>query len=140
MENQPVIVERTFHAPFFKVWKAITDKEEMKKWYFDLADFKPETGFEFQFYGGSEEMEYLHLCQITEVVPEGKITYSWRYEGYEGMSFVSFELFPEKNETRLKLSHSGLETFPKLHDFAKENFVAGWTEIIGSSLKRYLEE
>jgi len=112
----------------------------MKQWYFDLAEFRPEVGFEFQFTGGTEEHSYLHLCRITEVVPGRKLTYSWRYEGYAGNSFVTFELFAEGDKTRLKLTHAGLETFPASNpDLRRENFEAGWTQIIGTNLKNYLE-
>lgn len=38
----------------------------MKQWYFDIKEFKPEVGFEFQFYGGTEEKRYLHLCKNLE--------------------------------------------------------------------------
>lgn len=140
MENKPIIVERVFNAPVSKVWKAITDKAEMKNWYFDLAEFKPEVGFKFQFMGGTEENQYLHLCEITDVVPEKKLTYSWRYDGYEGNSFVTFELFEEGNQTRLKLTHRGLESFSDNPDFAKSNFEDGWDQIINTSLKNYLAE
>lgn len=141
MKNEPFVIERIYNAPIEKVWKAITDKEDMKKWYFDLAEFKPEVGFEFQFEGGNEDRSYLHLCKVTEVVTGKKLTYSWRYDGYEGNSFVSFELFPEGQKTRVKLTHEGLETFPQnIPDFAKENFAAGWTEILGTSLKQFTEE
>ena len=54
-EDQPIIVERTYNAPIEKVWNAITNKDEMKKWYFDLAEFKAEPGFEFQFYGEGKQ-------------------------------------------------------------------------------------
>src|SRR5690606_10824395 len=109
-------------------------------WYFDLAEFKPEVGFKFQFMGGTEDNEYLHLCEITEVIPEKKLTYSWRYDGYEGNSFVSFELFEKGDETRLKLTHRGLESFPNNPDFAKTNFEMGWDQIINTSLKEYLSK
>ena len=45
MKTEPIILERTLDAPVSKVWKAITDKNEMKQWYFNLADFKAEIGF-----------------------------------------------------------------------------------------------
>ena len=142
MNNEPFVIERTYNAPTEKVWNAITDKHEMKQWYFDLAEFKAEVGFEFQFTGGpSPEKQYLHLCKITEVIPGKKLTYSWRYDGYEGNSFVTFELFAEGMNTRLKLTHVGLETFPEENpDLAKHNFVEGWTDIIGRSLKEYVEK
>jgi uncharacterized protein YndB with AHSA1/START domain len=142
MKNEPFTIERVYNASPEKVWKAITDKNEMKHWYFDLAEFKPEVGFEFSFSGGpSDGKQYLHLCKVTEVIPQKKISYTWRYDGYEGNSKVTFELFPEGNSTRLKLSHAGLETFPVNNtDFAKGNFVEGWTQIIGTLLKEYLEK
>jgi uncharacterized protein YndB with AHSA1/START domain len=140
MKTEPFVIERTYNAPVHKVWQAITDKDQMKQWYFDLAEFKPEVGFEFQFTGGPEDRRYLHLCKITEVEVDKKLSYSWRYDGYEGISFVTFELFAEGDRTRLKLTHAGLETFPANNkDFAKENFVAGWNHIIGISLKDFLE-
>ncbi|MEW6194193.1 MAG: SRPBCC domain-containing protein [Bacteroidota bacterium] len=141
MKSEPFVIERTFNASIEKVWKAITDKNEMKKWYFDLAEFKPEVGFEFNFYGGSPEKQWLHLCKITEVIEKQKLTYSWKYEGYTGISFVTFELFAEENKTRLKLTHAGLESFPSdtIPELKKENFVMGWTDLIGRSLKEYLE-
>ncbi len=141
MRAQPFVIEKTYNAPVYKVWEALTDRYKMEQWYFELANFKPEVGFEFSFIGGSEAKSYLHLCKITEVVPNKKLTYSWRYDEYPGESFVTFELFDEGNETRLKLTHTGLETFQTDNpDFAKESFAKGWTYIIGTSLKNYLEK
>ena len=137
MKAEPFVIERTFNAPASKVWQAITDKEKMKQWYFDLAEFKPEVGFEFHFYGGTEEKRYLHLCKVTEVISGKKLTHSWRYDGYEGNSFVTWELFEEGDKTRVKLTHAGLETFPESNpDFAAKNFIAGWTEIVGTACDR----
>jgi uncharacterized protein YndB with AHSA1/START domain len=141
MKNEPIILERTFNAPADKVWKALTNIDQIRQWYFKLEDFKAEPGFEFQFEGGPDDRKYLHKCRITEVVPGKKLQYSWRYEGYEGNSFVTFELIPEGNKTRLKLTHEGLETFPMNNpDFDRKNFMAGWTQIIGTSLKEFVEK
>jgi uncharacterized protein YndB with AHSA1/START domain len=140
MKAEPVVVEKTFNASVQKVWEALTDNAKMKQWYFDLEAFKPEVGFEFRFYGGTEENKYLHICKITEVIPFKKLTHSWRYDGYPGDSFVTYELFPEGDKTRLRLTHTGLETFPPLPDFARTNFEMGWNHIIGKSLLEYLEK
>ena len=140
-KTEPFIKEVVVKAPVQKVWKAITDKDEMKNWYFDLDEFRPEVGFEFQFYGGVEDRRYLHLCKITEVIENQKITYSWKYDGYVGESFVTFELFEEGEKTKVRLTHAGVETFPQDNpDFAKENFVEGWNMIIGTLLKNYIEK
>ena len=142
MQNsEPFVIERIYNASSEKVWKAITDKDQMKQWYFDIPEFKPEVGLEFSFEAGDKNTKYLHLCKVTEVVTGKKITYSWRYDGYEGNSFVTFELFPEDDKTRLKLTHRALETFPASNPaFAKENFANGWNSLIGSMLKDFLEK
>ena len=136
---EAVVLERTFAAPVARVWKALTNVEEMRRWYFDLKEFEPEVGFEFEFTVEHEGMKYHHLCKITEVIPQKKLAYTWRYKGHEGNSLVTFELFPDGNKTRLKLTHEGLETFPDTPAFARKKFEAGWTEIIGSELKQFVE-
>ncbi len=138
--NAPFTIEKTYNASIDKVWKAITNKEDMQQWYFDLAEFKPELDFEFRFTAGADNKQYLHICKIKEVIPGKKLTYSWKYDGYKGISFVTFELFEEGNKTRLKLSHAGLESFPQNNpDFARENFEEGWKEITGTLLKNFVE-
>jgi uncharacterized protein YndB with AHSA1/START domain len=135
-----VAIERTFEAPVARVWTALTDVDQMRQWYFDLKQFKPEVGFEFGFVVEHEGNTYDHRCRITEVVPQKKIAYTWRYEGHEGESLVTIELFPDGDKTRLKLTHTGLDTFPRTPAFARENFKKGWTQIIGSELKKFVEK
>jgi uncharacterized protein YndB with AHSA1/START domain len=137
--EEPLVIERTYHAPMALVWKALTSKKDMAQWYFDLDEFKPEVGFEFQFTAEAKGVKYLHHCKISEVIPGKKLTYSWRYEGYEGNSLVTFELFAEGDQTRLKLTHEGLETFPKIPALARANFTQGWTSLLGESLKQFVE-
>ena len=141
MKNEPFVIERTYNAPVAKVWKAITDKDEMKQWYFDIAEFKAEVGFEFNFTAGDGKKNYLHLCKIVEVIPGKKLSYSWRYDAQPGNSVVTFELFAEGNSTRLKLTHAGLETFPQNDPaFAPGSFAKGWEHIIGTSLQAFVEK
>lgn len=141
MNTQPVIVERLFKAPIDKVWTAITDNEEMKKWYFKLEDFKPKVGFKFDFIGGPEEgTQYLHLCEVTEVIEGKKIAYTWRYDNYPGNSLVTWELFDKGEQTLLRITHGGLETFEEAgKDFARNNFNEGWAYFLNTALQRHLE-
>jgi uncharacterized protein YndB with AHSA1/START domain len=142
MANEPIVTERVLNAPVEKVWSAITSKEEMNIWYFKIAAFKPEVGFTFQFSGKGRKGEtYVHHCEVKEVVPLERLSYSWRYEGIPGDSLVTFELTPDGDKTKLKLTHTGLETFVTDNpDFAKESFTEGWKHIIGISLPEYLEK
>jgi uncharacterized protein YndB with AHSA1/START domain len=141
MQNEPVVISPTFQAPVDRVWEAITDKDQMRKWYFDIKEFAPQVGFTFEFYAGEEGKQYLHICKVMEADPGKKLAYTWRFGGIEGLSLVTFELSPEGEQTTLKLTHSGLESFPADNPaMAKENFQQGWEWIIGTSLKEFVEK
>jgi uncharacterized protein YndB with AHSA1/START domain len=137
---EAVAIERTLNAPVTKVWKALTDVDQMRQWYFDLKEFKPVVGFEFEFVVEHDGHRYHHLCKITEVIPQKKIAYTWRYKGEPGDSLVTFELFPKGDTTRLKLTHTGIETFPSTPAYARENFETGWTQIVDSELRQFVEQ
>lgn len=140
MDKKIIVIERTYDAPIEKVWEAITDKDQMKQWYFEVSDFKAEVGFEFQFMGENDGKKYLHKCTVVEVQPITKIAYTWSYEDYVGQSLVTFELFSEdESKTRLKVTHSGTDSFLSHPDFAKADFNEGWKSILGQSLRDFVE-
>ncbi|WP_295122826.1 SRPBCC domain-containing protein [uncultured Chitinophaga sp.] len=139
MQHEPLIVERVYDHPVQKVWTALSDRQQMKQWYFDIADFKPELGAEFSFTGEDGDLKFVHLCRITALEPGKKIAYTWTYEKYEGHSEVTFELFPEGDKTRLRLTHTGLESFPDAKSFRRESFQGGWNYIINESLTKFLD-
>jgi uncharacterized protein YndB with AHSA1/START domain len=142
MVNKVFTIERIFKASIKDVWLAITEKDLMKQWYFDLPEFKAEVGFTFEFTGGEEGgKQYLHRCVITEVIIEKKLTHTWSYVGYEGTSYLTYELFADGNDTKLILTHAGIETFPSDNpDFAFANFEQGWNYIVDTALKNFLEK
>jgi uncharacterized protein YndB with AHSA1/START domain len=135
-----VFKEYNYNTTPESLWRAITVKEEMKKWYFDLEEFIPEVGFEFSFWGGTEKRKYLHNCKITEVVTGKKLCHTWSYDGIPGETNLCFEIEPVGDGiTKLKLSHSGFETFPADNpDLDPKNFDGGWTHILGTSLQNFL--
>jgi uncharacterized protein YndB with AHSA1/START domain len=137
-KSGPLTVERILEAPVALVWRCITTPKDMSRWFFDLKEFKPQPGFEFEFTVEHQGMTYRHLCKVTEVVPQEKIAYTWRYDGHQGVSLVTYELFAEGNRTRLKLTHDGLETFPKTPSFARKNFEGGWNSI-STALKDFVD-
>lgn len=142
MQNDmPVVVTQTYAVPKHKVWDALTNKDQMQQWYFKLDEFKPEPGFRFEFEGGTETTKYKHLCEVIDVVTGEKLTHSWQYDGYAGRSFVTWQLSDREQGTLVSLTHEKLETLPESNpDFKKENFLQGWTSILGTSLKNFLEE
>ena len=140
LETGPVIVQRTYGASIADVWKAITDYDQMKQWYMPaLHAFEPKVGFETEFTVEHEGNKFPHIWKITEVVPGKKIAYTWKFPGHPGESLATFELFPEGENTRLKLTHSGLETHDGRNNpaLARKNFNWGWNEL-GNELEKFL--
>ncbi len=137
--NSEVVLTRVFAAPIQRVWDAITTPAAMAKWYFDVPEFRPEVGCQFGFACDHEGHRWVHECRVTEVAAPTRLAYTWRYPDHPGESLVTFELTAEGEQTRLTLRHTGLDTFPKIPQFDRANFNAGWTSIIGEDLKAYLE-
>jgi uncharacterized protein YndB with AHSA1/START domain len=140
METTPLIVERTIEASPEKIWSAFTDIRQIRQWYFPLPDFKAEPGFTFEFMGGTEEKQYKHLCRVTRAEPYRLLAYSWKYEGIPGDSEVCVELIPAGESTIVRVTHTGIESFPGQEDpnFSVGSFTEGWTMIIGTLLKEFV--
>ena len=138
---EPIIVEQAFDVSKETLWKAITERDQMIKWFFDnIPDFKAEVGFETQFNVNAGERDFLHLWKITEAIPEQKVVYDWRYPNIPGIGKVTFEVFAEGEGSRLRLTNEGLESFPKdVPEFTRESCEGGWKYFIQGNLKNYLE-
>ncbi|WAC40697.1 SRPBCC family protein [Pedobacter sp. SL55] len=141
MKKDSILVERTFNVPASKVWSALTDISDMKQWYFDIEKFEPKVGFKFDFMGGpNEDTQYLHLCEVTEVIENEKLAYTWRYDNYPGNSLVCWQLIDRGEKTIVRLTHTDIPSLAEgSPDFSKENFSEGWNYILHTSLKEYLE-
>jgi uncharacterized protein YndB with AHSA1/START domain len=141
MKTKPLIVERTYNAPIARVWKALTDRDQMKEWYFELSEFKAEKGFKFSFSGGDDHVQYLHHCEVLEVNPPNKLRHTWTYEKNTGHSIVTWELFSEaENTTRVRLTHEGLESFANGDpNFEVTSFTDGWNSFLGELLRNFVE-
>lgn len=140
MATKAFVIERTINAPVARVWKALTDQADLKQWLPFFGDFKPEVGHKLRFeLGRDPDHQYVHLCKVKEAVKNEKLVYSWHYEGYPGYSNVIFELLPDGQKTKLKLTHEITEPFPADNpDFAESNFKEGWT-YTADGLKQYVE-
>lgn len=140
--SEPIVVEQAFRRPKEDVWKAITEHDQMVQWFFDcIPEFKPEVGFETEFNISTDERDFNHLWKITESVPDQKIVYDWRYEGFPGKGIVTFEILDDESGCRLRVSAEGVESFPQdIPEFRRESGVAGWQYFIQGNLKDYLAD
>lgn len=142
MNNNPIVVEKTINAPIEKVWSALTDKDQMKVWYFDIPDFELKVGNVFNFYEPGENKQYHHRGTIREIIPNKKLQHTWTHPSHsKGESILTWELESLGDKTKVKLTHAGIGNFADAGEgFEKESYEAGWKEIVGESLKNYLEK
>jgi uncharacterized protein YndB with AHSA1/START domain len=139
---EPIVVEQIYEAPSNRVWDAISKNDEMRQWFFEtIGDFEPKVGFETEFNVRNGERNFRHLWRVVEVVPGERLTLEWRYAGYPGDSYVTFELSKESDhKTRMKLTHRGQETFPAEEPaFTRESCERGWKYFVGERLKAYVK-
>ncbi|GAB3274398.1 SRPBCC domain-containing protein [Larkinella harenae] len=137
MKN-PLIKEFHYKVPREQVWRALTEPEQMKQWYFpQLRRFEPVVGFVFQF--DDAGAEYRKEWVVTSVTEGRTFAHSWAYKGYAGKSEVLFELVPENDQTRLRVTQTNLESFPPHPHFNRERFEWGWEMLLGNNLKVLLE-
>lgn len=137
-----IVVEQLLDASIDTVWSAITEVDQMRRWYFEnIASFKAEVGFETQFEVRNEGRIFPHHWKVTRVVPLKTIEYHWSFEGYPGDSVSSFELFKQGGSTRLRLTARIVASFPDgIPEFTRESCIAGWTYFITQRLRKFLKE
>ncbi|GEJ47692.1 SRPBCC domain-containing protein [Chryseobacterium sp. ON_d1] len=139
--STPITVQYKINASVEKVWKALTDKYEMKSWYFDIQDFDLKSGKVFNFYEPGGANQYHHQGEIIEVIPHHKLKHSWSYPDFSDQkTIVTWELQSEDGQTLVRLTHDNIENFKELGEgFSRENFTKGWNTILGQSLKENIE-
>ena len=137
-----VVIKQRVNAPADKVWNALTDKAQMKNWYFDIDDFSTDLHTEFSFYESGGENKYQHHGKILEVIQQEKLKYSWTYPEFsKEKTIVKWNLQDEGDQTLVILTHKGLEYLEHLgEEFSKDSFDRAWTEIVSIKFKNYIEQ
>ena len=140
-KNEPLVVEKQLEASVETVWEAITETNKMKEWFFEqIENFEPVVGFETNFVVKSGDRIFSHLWKITQVIHEHKIVYNWKYDGYVGDSFVTFQLKPLNSGTHIRVITSIVEDFiDDIPEFQPESCITGW-EYFLERLNLYLQK
>ena len=137
----PIIVSQAYQATSLEIWNAVTQPQQMRKWYFEqMEDFKAEEGFKTQFTIQHNNRSFTHCWEIAEVIPHKKLSYSWKYNEYLGMAIVTFDILTTEKGSTLTLTNTVLEDFPDhIPEFTRESCLGGWQYFIQQELKKYLE-
>lgn len=139
--DDPIVVKQSFKARSDTVWKALTEVDLMRQWYFDnIPAFKPEIGFATSFMVQSGGRDFLHMWKVTEAVPRKRISYEWRFQGFPGESTAVFEVIQKGMSTILRLTVTVGEDFPGgIPEFERNSCIEGWKYFINERLKEFLE-
>lgn len=135
--DEPIVVAQLYDAPVAQIWAAISEVEQMKKWYFaNIEAFEPEEGFETKFIVENEGRIFPHLWKVTRVEPMHILAYNWQYIGYQGDSVVTFKLSEQNQLTRLTLNHQVTVSFQAgIPEFSRKSCESGWVDFINHALK-----
>jgi uncharacterized protein YndB with AHSA1/START domain len=132
--------EFTIDASPADVWKAITQAEELIRWFPMEAQVKPGAGGLIT-YGWAPEMQ--NPCEIEVWEPEAHLRTSWMEpvagdaDGKTVASVVDWFIEGEGGRTTLRLVHSGFKTGTEWDD-EYDGTKRGWNYEV-RSLKHYLE-
>src|SRR5450755_5148237 len=104
-----------FSHPPEVIWEFLTSSELLGQWLMK-NDFKPIVGQKFMFRSGpypALEFDGNIYCEVLEVLPLQKLSYSWKYGPAQGVtivdSIVVWTLMSKDGGTELILEHTGLK-------------------------------
>lgn len=128
-----------FSHPPEVVWEYLTNAELMSQWLMP-NDFQPIIGYDFAFKTKpipSLDCDGIFYCKVLAIVPNKKLTYSWKSGPGNGVitvdSLVEWTLQPKENGTELSLLHSGFKEIENFAIYAAMN--DGWLKNINKILQ-----
>jgi uncharacterized protein YndB with AHSA1/START domain len=121
-------------APTERVFRALTDPDELTRWFASSAESDPRTGgdyvlrFEFE----DESRNHTYAGQYEEVASNERVRYPWN--GQFGDTTVEFVLQSADGGTELTLNHSG---WTDAAEESRQMHEQGWGFFL-DNLERYL--
>jgi uncharacterized protein YndB with AHSA1/START domain len=127
------ITQRIDAAPE-RVFRALTDADELTRWFASSAESDARTGGDFvlRFEFDDESKNHTYAGQYDEIVPMERVRYPWN--GRFGDTTVEFVLRPADGGTELTLIHSG---WTEAAEEARQMHEQGWAFFL-DNLERYL--
>lgn len=143
VEALRVVQEMEIAAPPERVFRALTDPDEIPLWWGDEESYET-TGAEIDLRpGGEYRLEgtsvRLGTFEVTgsyrTVDPPRRLAYTWTPSWDEGArdSVVEIALEPTETGTRVRVVHTAFAT-----EKARDEHAGGWPTVLGF-LKKYLE-
>lgn len=139
---EPIVFECVYRdIPVEKVWETVTHLQNLNIWDFKTKMTNIVEGSIFEFYEPNGT-DYFHVCKVTELKENKLLEHTWSYPLLsKGESKVQWNLHQQGNDTTLEFKHFGTENFKDDYKaLSRENFVAGWTELVTQMIKEYLNK
>ena len=144
IENE-IVIHRVFNLPVSKVWRALTEAEQFKKWWGPQGFTCPYSIMEARVGGkylscmrGPDGKEFWSTGVVKEFIPEKKLVVTDSFSDEKGnikpaseygmpgdwpkALLITFELDEADGATKLRLQHEGIPE--EMHD----DCVKGWNE------------
>lgn len=133
-------VTETINAPMAAVWKALTDKQQIKQYFFGTeAKSSWQPGSPITFTGTWEGQTYEDKGTVLEVEEEKLLRFNY-WSSMSGMedipenyTIITYQLVPKQGQTHLTVTQQGFR-----NQEAYEHSVQGWKEVL-KNLKSLLE-
>jgi uncharacterized protein YndB with AHSA1/START domain len=127
-------ITKRIDAPPERVFRALTDADELGRWWTSSTESDPRTGGEFvyRFEFEDEARNHVYAGRYEDVTPNERVRFPWN--GRFGDTTVEFALGPSDRGTELTLTHSG---WTEEAEEARQMHVQGWSFFL-DNLDRYL--
>jgi uncharacterized protein YndB with AHSA1/START domain len=127
-------ITKGIDAPLERVFRALTDADELGRWWTSSTESDPRTGGEFAYRFEFEDKSRNHVYdgRYEDVTPNERVRFPWN--GRFGETTVEFALKPSDGGTELTLTHSG---WTEDAEDVRQMHIQGWSFFLGN-LEGYL--
>lgn len=148
-DQDAIVSEIEISAPPERVFKALSDAEELKRWFrnpecppkFWTMDARVGGLYGYATEKGSSVVngvnEFECHGEVLEYDPPQVLVYTWIANWHDDKAqrtVVRWDLSPKRGGTHVKVTHSGLRTLP----VARKDYSGGWPGVVGM-LKKFVE-
>lgn len=148
-DQDAIVSEIEISAPPERVFKALSDAEELKRWFrspecppkFWTMDARVGGLYGYATEKGSTVVngvnEFECHGEVIECDPPRVLVYTWIANWHDNKSqrtVVRWDLSPKRGGTHVKVTHSGLRTQP----VARKDYSEGWPGVV-EMLKKFVE-
>lgn len=148
-DQDAVVSEIQISAPPERVFRALTDPGELKRWFnsgecpvkFWKMDARLGGRYRYATEKGTVVVNHVSEFEcggeITEYDPPRALAYTWIANWHDdkaSRTIVRWELTPNAGGTQVKVTHSGLSNEP----VARKDYSGGWPGVV-ESLKKWVE-